>query len=128
MLSWKSNPPSPAPAGFKWKMVARGEVVPAGKLVVPSRGVIRDANWVGATRHNRDGSGRSEWWYLVPAPALAWRNNPLEVVHKCLPTNDLRRETVDGIIADFIRTVSDEKTFRAYLRAAKKGLTEADFD
>lgn len=115
----------PAPKGKKWRMVKTGEKIPASKYVVPSNGTIRDAQIVGEVRGRND--GYAEWWYLVPSPR-PWRKDPLEVTRSVLPVEDLRRETVDGIIADFIKTVSDEKTFRAYLKAAKNGLTEADYD
>lgn len=117
----------PAPAGMKWKMVMRGEVIPAGKFVTPSLNKIQDTGIVGQTRNVQKGDGYCEWWYLVPAPR-PWRKDPLEITRSILPVEDLRRETVDGIIADFIRTVSDEKTFRAFLKAAKKGLEPQDYD
>lgn len=83
--------------------------------------------WIKTTEGNR------EYWHLEcvahqPRISRPWRKDPLEVTHSILPVEELRRETVDGIIADFIKSVSDEKTFRAYLRKAKKGLTEADYD
>lgn len=97
-----------------------GETIPEGARIVHDDGYIEDSFWIGVNVREFNPP------IFVKIPA--WRTNPLDVVHKCLPTMDLRRETVDGIVADFIKTVSDEKTFRAYLRAAKKGLTEADFD
>ena len=65
---------------------------------------------------------------LGPASSRPWRKDPLEVARSILPVEELRRESGDGIIADFILTVSDEKTFRAYLRKAKKGLEPHDYD
>lgn len=128
----------PAPEGMKWRMVKVGEKMPAAYDAVDvdeslggggrytNHGICENPDKI-YTRHSRV-FPNMRLWHLVPAPAPAWRADPLEVTHSILPVEELRRESVDGIIADFIKTVSDEKTFRAYLRKAKKGLTEADYD
>lgn len=123
----------PARKGFKWRMVKEGEILEVGDM----RCDPSDDNYKNPTGQAGDvlihrivcnTNPNARYWRLVSAPAPAWRTDPIEVTRSVLPVEDLRRETVDGIIADFIKTVSDEKTFRAYLRKAKKGLTEADYD
>lgn len=127
----------PAPKGKKWKMVNVGDKIPKSYDVTD---VSRDLGGGGEYKNHGIASDGQTYerhssvfpsmrlWHLVPAPPRPWRKDPLEVTRSILPVEELRRETVDGIIADFIKTVSDEKTFRAYLKAAKKGLTEADYD
>ena len=123
----------PAPKGKKWRMVKAGEILEVGDM----RCDPSDDNYKARTgmagqilsiESACEAYPNARYWRLVPAPAPAWRTDPIEVTRFILPVEELRRETVDGIIADFIKTVSDEKTFRAYLRKAKKGLTEADYD
>ena len=118
----------PAPAGKKWRMVKEGEILQNGDLRTdPFLGDYkRPTNMEGRPMKQSFAYPESRYWRLVSLPA--WRTDPLEVAHEILPVEELRRETVDGIIADFIKTVSDEKTFRAYLRKAKKGLEPHDFD
>lgn len=119
---------SPAPNGKKWKMVRVGEILSAGDTLISSGRKFgptsREGQVIAPDEYQDKFCAR--YWRLVPA--LAWSDSPLNITHDILPTANLRRETVDGIIADFIKTVSDEKTFRAYLKAAKKGLEPHDFD
>lgn len=119
----------PAPKGKKWRMVKEGEILEVGDMRCdPSdNGYKASTSAAGEILHIKSGDmtfPNARYWRLVPA----WRTDPLEVTHSILPVEELRRETVDGIIADFIKTVSTEKQFRAYLKAAKKGLEPHDYD
>ena len=122
----------PAPKGKKWRMVKAGEILEVGDM----RCDPSDDNYKARTgmagqilsiESACETYPNARYWRLVPAPSPAWCTDPLEVTRSILPVEELRRETVDGIIADFIKTVSTEKQFRAYLKAAKKGLEPQDF-
>ena len=99
-----------------------GETIPVGARALLGPNDVVGSIWVGSKVHET----------LIPVfvkkEKPAWRKDPLEVTHSILPVEELRRESVDGIIADFIKTVSTEKQFRAYLKAAKKGLEPHDYD
>lgn len=109
----------PRPAkGFMWKMVKEGECIKEGMFTAPGMESATKTVLVGHPRGC--GGGDGEFWYLVPRPVQKWRKSPLDIFNEQLSHYDLGVEAGDAIISEFIREISTEKDFRAWLNKKTK--------